>query len=76
MSGTCIEAKIFTPRIIHIDIPGYFLKENFYNDIFAPKYENSSFITEDMCTKPCSGPIISWGTKCVTSFTFYPTSDT
>ena len=31
---------------------------------------------EDMCIKPCSGPIISQGNKWTTGFIFYPTSDT
>ena len=31
---------------------------------------------EDMCTKTCSGPIISQSTKWMTGLRFYPTSDT
>ena len=30
----------------------------------------------DMCTKPYSGPIISWINKWMTGFRLYPTSDT
>ena len=43
---------------------------------FGTKYENSSVIPEDMCTKPCAGPIISRITKWMTGFLLYPTSDT
>ena len=31
---------------------------------------------EDMCNKPCSGPIINQTTKWMTGFRLYPTSDT
>ena len=58
-----VEYKIVTPRVKHIDIPVCFLLEQFYNGLFLPKYENSSVMTVDMCTKPCSGPIIIWSTK-------------
>ena len=30
----------------------------------------------DMCTKPCSGPIIGRITKWMTGLRFYPTSET
>ena len=30
----------------------------------------------DICTKPCSGPIISRSNKWMTGFRFYPTSET
>ena len=33
-----IEAKIFTPRVKHIDIPVCFLQEQFGNGLFLPKY--------------------------------------
>ena len=46
------------------------------NGIFVPKGEKYSFITEDMCTKPCSSPIISWITKYMTGFIIYPNGDT
>ena len=69
-------AKIVTPRFKHIDIPVCFLLEPFENGLFIPIYENSSFVPSDMCTKTCSGPIISMSTKCMTGFRFYPTSDT
>ena len=61
-----VEDKIVTPRVKHIDIPVCFLQEQFENGIFLPKYENSSVMPEDMCTKPYSGPIISRSTKCMT----------
>ena len=48
----------------------------FDNGLFVPKYEKSSVITEDICTKPYSGPIISWINKCMTGFRIYSTSDT
>ena len=40
------------------------------------KYEKSSVMPAGMCTKPCSGPIISRSTKWITGFRFYPTSET
>ena len=64
------------PIVKHIDIPVYFLQEQFDNGIFLPKYENSSVMLADMCTKPCSVPIISRSTKWITVFRFYPTSET
>ena len=48
-----VEAKRLTPRVKHIDIPVCFLLEQIDNGIFIPKYEKSSFMPEDMCTKPC-----------------------
>ena len=51
-------------------------KNNLTNGLFIPKYEKSSVISADMCTKPYSGPIISQSTNCMTGFRFYPTSDT
>ena len=71
-----VEVKIFTPIIKHIDFTVCFLQEQFYNVIFITKYDNSSVMQSDMCTKSCSGPIISRNTKWVTGFIFYPTSDT
>ena len=71
-----VEAKIVTPRVKHIDIPVYFLQDQFDNGLFIPKYGKSSVMPADMCTKPCSGPIISWSTKWMTGFIFYITSDT
>ena len=70
-----VEAKIVTPRVKHIDIPVFFLKEKFDNGLFLQKYKNSSVMPEDMCTKPSSGPNISWGTKLMDGFKLYPTSD-
>ena len=57
-----VEAKRVTPRAKHIGIPVYFILEQFDNGLFIPKYDNSSFMPADMCTKPCSGPIIIWST--------------
>ena len=54
-----VEAKIVTPRVKHIDIPVCFMQDQFDNDIFIRKYEKSSFMPSNMCTKPCTGPIIS-----------------
>ena len=71
-----VEAKIVTPRDKLTDIPVCFLQEQFDNGLFLPKYEKSSGMSEDMCTKPCPGPIISRGTKWMTGFIFYPNSET
>ena len=71
-----VESKIVTPRVKYIDIPVCFLQEQFDNGLFLPKYENSSVMPADICTKPCPIPIISRSTKCMTRFRFYPTSDT
>ena len=65
-----------TPRVKHIDIPVCFLQEKFDNGIFIPKYEKSSVMPVDMCTKPSSGTIIIWSTKWMTGFRLYPTSET
>ena len=54
-----VEAKRVTPRVKHMDIPVYFLLEQFDNGLFIPKYDKSSVMPADMCTKPCSGTIIS-----------------
>ena len=78
-STSCIyfvEDKILTPIFKHIYIPVFFLQEKFYNSIFVPKSDKSSVIPVDMCTKPCSGQIISRSTKWMTGFRLYPTSDT
>ena len=71
-----VEAKRVTPRVKHIDVPICFLNEPFYNGIFVPKYGNYIVIPEDMCTKPCAGPIVIRSTKWMTGFRLYPTSDT
>ena len=71
-----VEAKRVTHRVKHIDITVYFLQEQFDNGIFLPKHEKSSVMPEDMCTKPCSGPITIRITKWMTGFIFYPTSET
>ena len=71
-----VEAKIVTPRVKHIDIPVCFLQEQFDNCLFITKYEKSSVMPAGMCTKPCSGPIISRSNKCMTGFKSHRTSDT
>ena len=71
-----VGAKIVNPRVKHIGIAVLFLQEQFDNGLFIPKYEKSSVMPADMCTKLCSGPIIRWVTKWMTGFVFYPTSDT
>ena len=63
-------------RVKHIGIPVCFLHEQFDHGLFITKYDNSSVMLEDMCTKPCSGTIISCSAKWVTGFRLYPTSDT
>ena len=70
-----VEYKRVTPRVKHVDITVWFIQEQFENCLLIPKYEKSSVIPADMCTKPFPGPIISWGTKCMTVFRFYTTSD-
>ena len=58
-----VEAKRVTPRVKHIDICVCFLQEQFDNGLFIPRYEKSCVRPADICTKPCSGPIIIWSTK-------------
>ena len=70
-----VEAKIVTPRAKHIYIIVWFLQEMFDNGPFIPKYDKCSVIPAYMCTNPCSSPIISLGTKWITGFRLYPTSD-
>ena len=71
-----VEVKIVTPRVKHVDIPVYFLLENFDNGLSPPKYDKYSVMPEDICTKPCSDQIIIWITNLMTEFKLYPTSDT
>ena len=71
-----IEAKIVTPRVKQIYIAVCFIQNKFDNSLFIPKYEKSSVVPADMCTKPCSGPIISQSTKCMTGFRLYTTIET
>ena len=71
-----VEDTIFTTRSKRIDIPVYFLQEQFENGIYVPKYEESSVMPAYMCTKPCSCPTISQSTKLITGFRLYPTIDT
>ena len=70
------EAKRVTPRVKHIDIPVCFLLEQFDNGLFLPKYEKSSVMPTDMCTKPCLDPIISQSTKWMIGLGLYPNSET
>ena len=70
-----VEYKRVTPRVKHIDIPVCFLQEKFDDGLFIPKYQKASAMTADMCTKPCSGPIISWINKWMNVFRFYPISE-
>ena len=72
---SAVESKRATPRVKHIYIPVYFLQEQFDNGIFIPKYENSSVMPTYMCTKLCSGPIVSQSNKWMTGLRFYPTND-
>ena len=71
-----VEAKIVTTTVKHIDIPVYFIQYIFDNGLFISKYDNSSIVLADMCTKPCSGPIISRSTKWITELRLYPTMNT
>ena len=70
-----VEDKIVTPAVKHIDIFIFFLQEKFYNVLFIQKYEKSSVIPADMCTKPCLVPIISSSNKCITGFRLYLISE-
>ena len=58
-----------------MDIPSNFPQEQSYNGPFIQKFDNYSVMPEDICTKPCAGPIISSSTKLMTGFRFYSTSD-
>ena len=71
-----VETKNVSNKVKRNDINVYFLQQQFYNGLLVPKYEKSSVIMIDICTKPCSGRIISRSTKWMTGFRFYPTSDT
>ena len=68
-----VESKIVTPGVKRMNITVCFLKYQFENGLFIPKYENQSVMPEYMCTKPCSGPISSRSNKWMTGFRFYPT---
>ena len=70
-----VEAKIVTPRVKNIDINVCFLQEQFGNGLFVPKNEKYGVMAEDICTKLCSGPIISRSTKWMNVLRFYTTSD-
>ena len=59
-----VESKRDTPRVKHTDIPVCFLQEKFDHGLFLPKYEKSSVMLADICTKIC--PIISQSTKWMT----------
>ena len=70
-----VEAKIFTLRVKHIDITVFSLQEQCDNSICVTKYDKSSVITENMCIKTRSGPIISRSTKWMTGYRVYINSD-
>ena len=65
-----------TPRVKHIDTPVRSLQDQFYIDVFIPKYDNSSVIPADMCIKPCSGPMTRQIIKWMSGFRLYQTIDT
>ena len=71
-----VEDKRVTPRFKHIYIPVYFLQKIFNKGLFVPKYDKYSVMLVDMCTKPCSDPIIISGNKSMIRFIFYRTIDT
>ena len=71
-----VQAKRVTPRVKHIEIPVCFIKEIFDNGIFIKKYQKSSVVPKNMCTKPCAHPIISRSNKWMNGLIFYSTSDT
>ena len=71
-----VEAKKVTTTVKNIDILVCFLQDHFDNGLFIPKYEKSSVMPADMCTKPCSDPIISQSNKWINGFILYTTSDT
>ena len=58
-----VEYKIFTPRVKTLTLLSKFLQEKFENGNIVPKYEKTSFMPVDVCTKPCSVPIIIQSTK-------------
>ena len=62
------EAKGVTYKVKQIDMPVFFLQEKINNGLIVLKYESSSIVPADMCTKPCPGPIISWSTIWMTGF--------
>ena len=72
-----VESKwLLLGSLKNVHIPVCFLQQQIYNGIFLPKYEKYSVMLVDMCTKPCSGPIISQSTKYMTGLRLYLTSDT
>ena len=72
----CCEYKRVSPRVKHIDIPIYFLQEQFDNGPVVPKYDNYSVVSADMWTKPYAGSVIIRSNKFMPGFIFYQTSDT
>ena len=64
-----VESKIVTVRVKRIDIL-VFYSIFIYNGLFVPKYDKYSVIPGIMCTKPCSGTIISQSTKWITGFIY------
>ena len=64
-----------THRVKKFSVPVYFLKEQYDNGLFVPKYEKSSVMTADMCTKPCLDPIIIQISKWMNGFVLNTTRD-
>ena len=71
-----VESKKVTSRVKNIDIPVWFIREQFENGLFVPKYEKCSIMPAYMCTKTCLDPIIIQSNKHMTGFYLYPHSDT
>ena len=70
-----VEDKKFTPRVNTLTVMSDFYKKILTNGLVIPKYDNPNVMPAYMCTKTCSGPIISRSTKWMTRFRFYPTRD-
>ena len=60
---SAVEYKRVTPRVKKMDITVCFIQEKIGKWSFFPKHKKPSFILAYMCTKPCSGTIISRSTK-------------
>ena len=54
-----VGSNIVTPMAKHINVPVCFIQEQCENVLFIPKYDQSATISDDKCTRPCSGPIIN-----------------
>ena len=71
-----VEDEKVTPRVLKSILMSIFYKKLLTNVLCVPKYDTSTVIMEDICTKPCSGTIISFITKYMTRLRLHPTSDT